>query len=157
MYLPESDVYWKRAAARSRAVGRARAGRGIRRHSDLWLVGPELTVRLTGGFDTSIKYFHGKTSSYGRSQTTSEPKPSRSESAGAVDKAVSTWRRLHPRHRSAGLADERSDRASKPTRSRLRGAWSFTPFVSLEVGYDFQTRPDDVKVQRARAGLTFRF
>ena len=39
----------------------------------------------------------------------------------------------------------------------VRGDFSITPFVSLEVGYAFQSRPDDIQVHRARAGLTFRF
>ena len=39
----------------------------------------------------------------------------------------------------------------------LRGNFTLSPFVSLEVGYDFQQRPADVNVTRARAGLTFGF
>jgi hypothetical protein len=39
----------------------------------------------------------------------------------------------------------------------LRAACSFTPFVTLEVGYDYQSRPEDVQVHRARAALTYRF
>src|SRR4029450_8908810 len=42
----------------------------------------------------------------------------------------------------------------EPDTFALRAGFTFTPFVTLEVGYDFQSRPEDVQVHRARAGLT---
>ena len=135
-------------------MGRARAT-AIFEGSDLWIGGPELTVRLTGGVETFIKYFHGQAAV-----------DSVTNDIGTDTVAVGISGPVTKQFRLGAGFTHGIDRLDWLTSDRitfeadtfaLRGAWTFTPFVTLEVGYDFQTRPDDVKVQRARAGLTCRF
>lgn len=155
VYLPESDVFVEVAAQQRRARFGFLVQRAIFENSDLWLVGPELTVRLTDGVDASIDYFHGTTALEG------VPNGIGTETvdvriSGPVSKRVRLGAGFtHGIDRRDWLTSDRITFESDTF--ALRATCSFSPFVSLELGYDFQTRPDDVKVQRARAGLTYRF
>jgi len=155
VYLPESDVFVEVSAQQRRARFGFLVQRAIFEDSDLWLVGPELTVRLTDGVDASIDYFHGQTAIEG------VPNDIGTETvairiSGPVSKRVRLGAGyIHGIDRLDWLTSDRITFESDTV--ALRATCSFTPFVSLEVGYDIQSRPDDVKVQRARAGLTYRF
>jgi hypothetical protein len=155
VYLPESDVFVEVAAHQRRARWGFLVQRAVFEDSDLWLIGPELTVRLTDGVDASIDYFHG--------QTTLEGVPN---DIGTETVAIRISGPVSKRVRLGAGFTHGIDRLDWLTSDRitfesdtfaLRATCSFSPFVSLELGYDFQSRPDDVKVQRARAGLTYRF
>ena len=63
VYLPETDVYGELDLHRLSNDGR-RGGeaRGIRRRFYLCSIGPELIVKFSDGFDTSITYLRGNTS-----------------------------------------------------------------------------------------------
>ena len=155
VYLPESDVFVEVAAQQRRARFGFLVQRAIFEGSDLWLVGPELSVRLTDGVDASIDYFHG--------QTTLEGVPN---DVGTETVAIRISGPVSTRVRLGAGFTHGIDRLDWLTSDRitfesdtfaLRATCSLSPFVALELGYDFQSRPDDVKVQRARAGLTYRF
>jgi YaiO family outer membrane protein len=155
VYLPQSDVFVEVAAHQRRARWGFLVQRAVFEDSDLWLIGPELTVRLTDGVDASIDYFHG--------QTTLEGVPN---DVGTETVAIRISGPVSTRVRLGAGFTHGIDRLDWLTSDRitfesdtfaLRATCSLSPFVALELGYDFQSRPDDVKVQRARAGLTYRF
>jgi len=155
VYLPKSDVFFEAGVQQGRARWGVLVQRAIFEGSDLWIGGPELTVRLTGGIETFIKYFHGQAAV-----------DSVTNDIGTDTVALGISGPVTKQFRLGTGYTHGIDRLDWLTSDRitfeadtfaLRGAWTFTPFVTLEVGYDFQTRPDDVKVKRARAGLTYRF
>src|SRR5262245_60326667 len=155
VYLPKSDVFVEAAVQQGRARWGFLVQRATFEGSDLWLVGPELTVRLTDGVDASIDYFHGQTAVEG------VPNDIGTETvairiSGPVSKRVRFGAGYtHGIDRLDWLTSDRITFESDTV--ALRATWAFSPFASLELGYDIQSRPDDVKVQRARAGLTYRF
>lgn len=155
VYLPESDVLVEVAAQQRRARWGFLVQRAVFEDSDLWLVGPELTVRLTDGVDASIDYFHGQTAVEG------VPNDIGTETvairiSGSLSKSVRLGAGFtHGIDRLDWLTSDRITFESDTF--ALRATCSFSPFLALELGYDFQSRPDDVKVHRARAGLTYRF
>ncbi len=155
VYLPDSDVFVEVAAQQRRARWGFLVQRAVFEDSDLWLIGPELTVRLTDGVDASIDYFHGQTAVDG------VPNDIGTETvairiSGPVTKSVRLGAGFtHGIDRLDWLTSDRITFESDTF--ALRATCSLSPFVALELGYDFQSRPDDVKVQRARAGLTYRF
>lgn len=155
VYLPKSDVVVEAAVQ----PGRARFGflvqRAIFQDSDVWLVGPELTVRLTDGVDASIDYFHGQTAV---DDVTNDigTETVAVRISGPVTKSVRLGAGFtHGIDRLDWLTSDRI--TFEADTFSLRASCAFTPFVTLELGYDFQSRPEDVKVHRARAGLTYRF
>ena len=156
VYLPETDVYGELTYTdRRMTVGAVVRHAGFEDDSDLLLIGPELIVKFSDGFDTSITYLRGNTSTSGGFNDVATDTV-----AIHLSGAVTRQFRLgagytHGIDRLDWLTSDRIGFESDSV--DFRGNFFFTPFVSLEVGYDFQSRPEDVQIHRARAGLTFRF
>jgi len=155
VYLPESDVFVEASLQQGRARWGVLVQRAIFEGSDLWIGGPELTVRLTDGVHASIDYYHGSTTVEGVTND-----------IGTDTVAVRISGPVSKRVRLGAGYTHGIDRLDWLTSDRitfeadtfgLRTSFTFTPFVTLEVGYDFQSRPEDIQVHRARAGLTYRF
>jgi YaiO family outer membrane protein len=154
VFLPQSDVY----------AGLSARGRHVRwggevRHADydvadLWLIGPALAFTSPKGVEASITYLHGQTSAELFDDV--ETNTVALGVSGPVTRSVrlgATY--THGIDRLDWLTADRilfeSDTLALRARCRLN------PFASLEIGYAFQSRPGDVKVHRATAGLTYRF
>jgi len=156
VYLPQTDVYGEITYTDHQMTFGAIVRRaGFEDDSDVLLIGPELIVKVSDSFDTSITYLRGSTdASDGFSNISTDTV------AIHLDGAVSKQVRLglgytHGIDRLDWLTSDRIGFESDTI--DIRGNFSITPFVSLEVGYAFQSRPDDVQVHRGRAGLTIRF
>ena len=156
VYFPQTDVYGELTYRdRRMTLGAIVRHAGFEDDSDVLLIGPELIVKVSDSFDTSITYLRGSTnSSNGFSEISTDTIAIHLD--GAVNKQVRLG--LGYTHGIDRLDWLTSDRIGFESDTfDVRGNFSFTPLVSLQVGYDFQSRPDDVQVHRARAGLTFRF
>jgi YaiO family outer membrane protein len=155
VYLPESDFYTQFGYTHRKATWGALFRRAaFADDTDFWILGPELTVRLSDAFDTFIAYYRGSTTSAGQAEIETDNVVIRL--SGAVTKHFRLGAGYtHGIDRLDWLTLDRVGFESNTF--ALRGNFTLTPFVSLEVGYDFQQRPADVNVTRARAGLTFKF
>ena len=154
VYMPKSDVYGEVAFAGRRATVGVQLRRAEFQNADLWIGGPELIVKLSDSFDSSISYFHGNTTAPGYADIGTETVAI--GASGAVTKGLRLGARFtHGIDRLDWLT---SDRIGFEADSfALRATCTLNPFVTLELGYDFQSRPADIQVHRARAGLTYRF
>jgi tetratricopeptide (TPR) repeat protein len=155
VYLPESDFYGQLGYTNRRATWGVLFRRaGFKDDADFWIAGPELTMRFSDSFEAFIAYYRGNTTQVGLEEVATDNVAIRL--SGAVTKGF----RLgvgytHGIDRLDWLTVDRIGFESDTF--ALRANMIFTPFVSLEVGYDFQQRPADVNISRARAGLTCRF
>jgi YaiO family outer membrane protein len=154
VYLPTSDFYGDltfdgRHASVGMLVRRAKF-----QDADFWIAGPELTVKLSNSADASLAYYHGNATPIGLPE------------AGTDTVAVRLGGWVTKQFRLGAEYTHGIDRLDWLTADRiavesdtfaLRATFAFTPFVSFEVGYDHQTRPADVQINRARAGLVYRF
>lgn len=156
VYLPETDVYGELTYTdRRMTVGAVVRRAGFEDDSDLLLIGPELIARVSDNLEASITYLRG-------SADASDGFTNISTDTVAIhlDGAVSKQVRLglgytHGIDRIDWLTSDRI--GSEADTLDVRGNFFITPFLGLEVGYAFQSRPDDIQIHRARAGLTFRF
>jgi tetratricopeptide (TPR) repeat protein len=154
VYLPESDFYGDLTFdGRHASVGVLVRRAGFQ-DSDFWIAGPEFTVKLSKSADASLAYYHGNATQVGLPD------------AGTDTVAIRLGGWVAKQFRLGAGYTHGIDRLDWLTADRiavesdtfaLRGTFAFTPFVSFEVGYDFQSRPADVQVHRARAGLVYRF
>jgi YaiO family outer membrane protein len=153
-YLPESDFYADLGYTHHQTtfgVLVRRAGFG---DVDLLMIGPELTVQFSDSLETFAAYYRGTTTAVGFNDIATDNVVFRV--SGAVTKRFRLGAGYtHGIDRLDWLTVDRIGFESDTF--ALRANFTFTPFVSLEVGYDFQQRPADVNVNRARAGLTYRF
>jgi len=155
VYLPKSDVFVEAALQQGRARWGVLVQRAVFEGSDLWIGGPELTVKLTDGVDASIDYFHGQAAVDGMTNDFGTDTVA-IRISGPVSHSVRLGAGFtHGIDRLDWLSSDRI--TFEADTFSLRAACSFTPFVTLEVGYDYQSRPEDVQVHRARAALTYRF
>ena len=155
VYLPKSDVFVEAALQQGRARWGVLVQRAVFEGSDLWIGGPELTVKLTDGVDASIDYFHGQAAVDGMTNDFGTDTVA-IRISGPVSHSVRLGAGFtHGIDRLDWLTSDRI--TFEADTFSLRAACSFTPFVTLEVGYDYQSRPEDVQVHRARAALTYRF
>jgi len=155
VYLPKSDVFVEAALQQGRARWGVLVQRAVFEGSDLWIGGPELTVKLTEGVDASIDYFHGQAAVDGMTNDFGTDTVA-IRISGPVSHSVRLGAGFtHGIDRLDWLTSDRI--TFEADTFSLRAACSFTPFVTLEVGYDYQSRPEDVQVHRARAALTYRF
>ena len=155
VYLPSSDFYTQFGYAHRKATWGVLFRRaGFEDDTDFWILGPELTVRFSDSFETFIAYYRGNTSRVTQEDIEADNVVIRL--SGAVTKHFRLGAGYtHGVDRLDWLTLDRV--ALESDTIALRGNFTLTPFVSLELGYDFQQRPADVNVSRARAGLTFGF
>lgn len=153
-YLPQSEGFVEASAA----SGRARWSVEIRRAdfdgAELWIGGPGLAVVLPGGVEASGRYYHGNVSGVGFDSTTTDTVAL--ELGGPIGRRA----RLgvgytHGIDRLDWLTIDRI--AFEADTLSLKASYDFTPFATFQAGYDFQSRPGAVQVQRARAGFVYRF
>jgi YaiO family outer membrane protein len=154
VYLPESDVYGQLEVTNRRLTFGALVRRAGFDDAHLLMIGPELTAHLSNNFETFVAYYRGNTTALGAEDIATDNAVIRL--SGAVSKSFRLGAAYtHGIDRLDWLTVDRIGFESDTF--GLRGTFLLTPFVSLDVGYDFQQRPADVKVTRARAGLTCRF
>lgn len=155
VYLPESDFYTQFGYTHDKATwGLLFRRAAFEDDTDFWIAGPELTVRFSNAFDTFIAYYRGNTTSLGIEDIETDNVVIRL--SGAVTRNFRLGAGYtHGIDRLDWLTLDRVGFESDTF--ALRGNFTLTPSVSLELGYDFQQRPADVNVSRARAGLTFGF
>jgi len=155
VYLPESDFYTQFGYTHRKTTWGVLFRRaGFEDDTDFWILGPELTVRFSDSFDTFIAYYRSTTTPLGLEDIQTDNVVIRL--SGAVTKNFRLGAGFtHGIDRLDWLTLDRVGFESDTF--ALRGNFTLTPFVSLELGYDFQQRPADVRVNRARVGLTFGF
>jgi len=154
VYLPDSDFYGDLAYTYRHATFGALVRRAAFDDQDLLMVGPEVTVRFGDSVDLFIAYYRGNTTALGFNDIATDNVAIRL--SGDVTKQFRLGAGYtHGIDRLDWLTVDRIGFESDTL--ALRATFTFTPFVSFEVGYDFQQRPADVNVNRARAGLTYRF
>ena len=154
VYLPELDFYADLGYTHRRTTFGVLFRRAEFEDTDFWALGPELTVRFSKDADVYLAYYRGTTTTEGFADVATD------NVAIRVSGPVTNRFRLgagytHGIDRLDWLTADRIGFESDTF--GLRGTFTLTPFVSLEIGYDFQQRPADVNVNRARAGLTCRF
>jgi tetratricopeptide (TPR) repeat protein len=153
-WLPETDAF-----ADATFFGRrARLTATVRyfdfEGADLWIAGPTLAVDVDPRLTLSAQYLRGRTGFTSGSITSDNfvlgvhGRPA--ERVGAF---------VEYRHGIDRLDWLTADRltADGAHTIGLGGSVDFTPFVSLEAGYDHHDRSGEGSVQRVRALLTFRF
>lgn len=155
VYLPETDFYAQFGYTHRKATwGLLFRRAGFEDDTDFWIVGPELTIRFSDSFDAFVAYYRGNTTPLGLEDLETDNVVIRV--SGAVTKTFRLGAGFtHGVDRLDWLTLDRVGFESDTF--ALRGTFSLAPSVSLELGYDFQQRPADVNVSRARAGLTFGF
>jgi YaiO family outer membrane protein len=156
VYLPQTDVYGELTYRDRRlTLGGVVRRAGFEDDSDVLLIGPEVMVKLSDSAEASIRYLRGHTnSSDGFTEISTDTVAI--GLSGAISKQVRLGAAYtHGIDRLDWLTSDRIGFESDTV--AFRANLFFSPFVSLEVGYDFQSRPDDIQVHRARAGLTYRF
>lgn len=159
VYLPQSDIYGRLAVTERRVmigflVRRAGFQRTGLEDVDFLIAGPELSARLSDRADAFVAYYRGNATSTGLADMPTDNVTVRL--SGSVTRQV----RLgvgytHGIDRLDWLTLDRIGFESDTV--GLRANFAVSPFAALEIGYDFQSRPADVKIQRVRAGLTYRF
>jgi YaiO family outer membrane protein len=155
VYLPESDFYADFGYTHRHATWGVLFRRaGFEDDTDFWILGPELTVRFSNSLDAFVAYYRGTTTPLGLEDIETDNVVIR------ISGEVTRGFRLgagytHGIDRLDWLTLDRVGFESDTL--ALRGTFTLTPSVRLELGYDFQQRPADVNVHRARAGLMFGF
>jgi len=159
-FLPDTDGFVNAAISQGRArwgfdVQGASFDEGTGDNATLWLFGPDLTVLIGRTGEASIRYYHGRLTT-----------PFSSAALGTDTVAVGIQGHVTSRARAGFSYTHGIDRLDWLTVDRIafesdtvsfRVGFDATPFVSIEGGYDFQQRPADVNVHRARVALVYRF
>jgi tetratricopeptide (TPR) repeat protein len=154
-WLPELDAF----ADAQLALGRAHWS--LRLHFfdfdgvDLWIGGPGLACDITSRATIRAEYLRGRTRTAGGGSETTD------------SGTIGIDGRLHDRITASVAYSRGIDRldwmtldrmaAGKANTLSLDGAADLTRVITFGAGYDLQERPDEVRVHRARALLTFRF
>ena len=153
-WLPESDLF-----AEATYFGRRARLTATVRHfdfdgADLWIAGPGLAFDVDPRLTLSAQYLRGRTGFTSGSLTSDN---------------VVVGVHGRPAERVGAFVEYRHgiDRLDWLTADRLTaegadtfgfgGSIDFTPFVSLEAGYDHHDRSDSGSIHRARAFLAVRF
>jgi tetratricopeptide (TPR) repeat protein len=153
-FLPESEGFVEASIAHGRARGIVEIRKANFDGSHLWLGGPGLAIAFPGGAEASLRYYHGSFTTIGFAASTTDTV------ALGVEGPLGERLRLgagftHGIDRLDWLTLDRI--AFEADTLSLKASYNFTPFATFEAGYAFQTRPDDVRVHRARGGFIFRF
>ncbi|HXG72660.1 MAG TPA: tetratricopeptide repeat protein [Gemmatimonadaceae bacterium] len=123
--------------------------------ADLWIGGPGIAIALRNGVTAFGSYHRGRTRFLFGDSSTSD-----NVTLGVSGRlARRVWAFVEYRHGIDRLDWITLDRVDADDADTLAfGAMTdLTPFVTLAGSYDYQARPEDVLVQRARARLVFRF
>ena len=153
--LPDTDGF----VTASVTSGRARWSFDVQGadfdNANLWIFGPGVAILLPHAGELSFRYYHGRAT------------PATSSDVIATDSVEVALRGHFTRRAHAAIGYTHGiDRLDWLTLDRIafeadtasfRIGFDFTPFVTLETGYDFQSRPENVRVHRARVGLIYRF
>ncbi|CAN5771049.1 hypothetical protein BH18ACI5_BH18ACI5_29920 [soil metagenome] len=123
--------------------------------ADLWIGGPRVSVAVQNNVDLFAAYQRGSTDyEFGDSYTSD-------------NFTVGVAARLAPRVQTVAEYRHGIDRLDWLTVDRIAAgdantlglglSTDLTPFVTLDVRYAYQSRPEDLNLQRVHAGLVFRF
>jgi len=122
---------------------------------NLWIFGPGLAILLPRSGELSFRYYRGRATA---SETTDVIATDTVALSLEGHVAKHTWASIGYTHGIDRLDWLTIDRiAFEADTAAFRLGFDFNPFTTLEAGYDFQSRPDSVRVHRARLGLTYRF
>jgi hypothetical protein len=155
LFLPDTDGFVNATYRGRRAhVSFDVQGAGFD-NATLWLFGPGLGVAIGHSAEASIRYYRGRVTT-----------PLSSAVAATDSVALSLDGRISRRARIGIGYTHGIDRLDWLTIERvtfesdtvsLHAGYQLTPFVSIDGGYEYQSRPADVTVHRARATLVYRF
>lgn len=123
--------------------------------ADLWIGGPGVAIGFSNGVIASAAYHRGRTRFlFGDSSTSDSITLGVSGRIARRARAFVEYR--HGIDRLDWITFDRVD-ADDANTLAFGAMTDLTPFVSLGASYDYQTRPDDVRVQRARGRFVVRF
>jgi YaiO family outer membrane protein len=153
--LPDTDAFF----GASVRAGRARWSFDVQGadfdDANLWIFGPGVAIALPHSGELSIRYYHGRVTTDVDPNVIATDTVALSLQGHIAKRAWASVGYTHGIDRLDWLTLDRigfeADTAS------FRVGFDFTPFATLETGYDFQSRPDNVRVHRARVGLIYRF
>jgi opacity protein-like surface antigen len=153
--LPDTDTFADVAFRQGRVTWMLE-GRFVQFDTaDLWIGGPRVSVAVQRNVDLFAAYQRGSTSyEFGDSYTSDNFTVGVAARLAPPVRTVAEYR--HGIDRLDWLTVDRIDAGDANTLS-LGLSTDFTPFVTLDVHYDYQSRPEDLNLQRVRAGLIFRF
>ncbi|SRR6266542_3326979 len=155
IFLPETDGFFNASLLRGRARWSVDVQGAEFESANLWIFGPGVAVALPRAGEASIRYYHGRlTTPFTINATTTN-----SVALGLQGRVTRRSRAFigytHGIDRLDWLTIDRI--AFESDTVSFRGGFDFTPFTSIDAGYDFQSRPGGLNVHRARAGFIYRF
>jgi len=153
--LPDTDTFADVAFRQGRVTWMLE-GRFVQFDTaDLWIGGPRVSVAVQSNVDLFAAYQRGSTSyEFGDSYTSDNFTVGVAARLAPPVRTVAEYR--HGIDRLDWLTVDRIDAGDADTLS-FGLSTDFTPFVTLDVHYDYQSRQEDLNLQRVRAGLIFRF
>jgi len=123
--------------------------------ANLWIFGPGVAILLPHSGELSFRYYHGRATAETSSEVIATDSVAVALQGYFTKRARASIGYTHGIDRLDWLTIDRIGFEADTASFRL--GFDFTPFVTLETGYDFQSRPENVRVHRARVGLIFRF
>jgi tetratricopeptide (TPR) repeat protein len=155
LFLPDTDGF----ASASLLSGRARWSFDVQgaqfESADLWIFGPGLSISLPRSGEAFVRYYRGRVTT-----------PFTTDAIATDSVALGIRGRVTRRSWAAVSYTHGIDRLDWLTLDRItfesdtisfRVGFDVTPFVGVEGGYDFQSRPEGINMHRAHAGLVYRF
>ena len=152
-FLPESEGFVEASIARGRVRGTLEIHGADFEGADLWVAGPGLAIALNRGVEASARYYRGRLTSVGNTWTTDTVAVGVEGPAGERLRLGAGF--THGIDRLDWLTLDRV--AIEADTLSLKASYNFSPMTTFEAGYAYQSRPGDLQVHRARAGLVFRF
>jgi hypothetical protein len=123
--------------------------------ANLWIFGPGVAILLPHSGELSFRYYRGRATTEVSSDVVATDTIALSLQGYFTKRARASIGYTHGIDRLDWLTIDRIGFESDTASFRL--GFDFTPFVTLETGYDFQSRPENVRVHRVRVGLIYRF
>jgi tetratricopeptide (TPR) repeat protein len=153
--MPDSDIFGDLSVRRGRVTW-ALEGRYLQFEiADLWIGGPRVSVAVQNNVDLFAAYHHGSTSYDSGGSYTSD------------NFTLGISARVAPRVRTVAEYRHGIDRLDWITVDRIAAgdantlafgvSADLTPFVTLDARYAYQSRAEDLNLQRIHAGLVVRF
>lgn len=153
--LPDTDVFFGASVRQGRARWSFDVQGADFDDANLWIFGPGLAILLPHSGELSIRYYRGRVTTSPDSDAIATDTLALLLDGHVTQRARASIGYTHGIDRLDWLTIDRIGFESDTATFRV--GFDFTPFTSLEAGYDFQSRPESINVHRARAGLIFRF
>ena len=154
VYLPESEGFLEAALTRGRVRWTAEFRAADFAGADFWIAGPGVTVSARNGVAVSANYYRARFTPVLFTATATDTIALRVQGRAAPRLRLGLGY-THGIDRLDWLTVDRLDIESDTL--SLSAGFDFTPFAAFQAGYEYQSRPGDRQVHRARAGIVYRF